>query len=73
MSSEAKDALFGASGPSSGLRSDLDSFANTLSTLRSSGALKNPSGTGKLLGHAIGASNAMSDIMIGLFTGTRWH
>lgn len=69
MSDEAKDALFGPSGPSSDLRNNLDSFTSTLSTLKQSGALKNPSGTGKLLGHAIGASNAMSDIMIGLFTG----
>lgn len=69
MSREAKDALFGSSGPSSQLRSNLDSFTSTLSTLRKANALKNPSGTGPLIAHAIGVGNIISDVALGIFTG----
>lgn len=69
LSPEAKDALFGAQGAPGTLRASLDSLTNTLSTLRKGGALKNPSGTGPLLSHVLGAGNAVSDIMISLWTG----
>jgi len=51
---EAKDALFGRSGNPGDLRSGLDSLTKTLETLRNSQALRNPSGTGAVLGHLAG-------------------
>jgi hypothetical protein len=50
----AKDALFGAKGPSNQLRTALDSLSDTIGTLRDSDALKNPSGTGEKMGHGFG-------------------
>jgi hypothetical protein len=50
----AKDALFGARGPTNQLRRGLDSFANTASTIRSSTLYKNPSGTAAAAGHGYG-------------------
>jgi hypothetical protein len=50
----AKDALFGAKGPTNQLRRGLDSFANTTSTIRNSTVYKNPSGTAAAAGHGYG-------------------
>jgi hypothetical protein len=50
----AKDALFGAKGPTNQLRRALDSFANTTSTIRNSTLYKNPSGTAAAAGHGYG-------------------
>lgn len=50
----AKDALFGAKGPTNQLRRGLDSFANTTSTIRNSTLYKNPSGTAAAAGHGYG-------------------
>jgi hypothetical protein len=69
LSPQAKSALFGASGTPGTLRAGLDSLTDTLTTLRKGGALRNPSGTGPLLGHVIGAGNMISDVLIGLWTG----
>jgi hypothetical protein len=54
LAPEAKDALFGASGPTNQLRRGLDSFANTTATIRSSKIFPNPSGTGEAVGHGFG-------------------
>ena len=54
LSPEAKDAMFGAKGPTNQLRRGLDSFANTTSTIRSSKIFPNPSGTGEAVGHGFG-------------------
>jgi hypothetical protein len=50
----AKDALFGAKGPTNQLRRCLDSFASTTSTIRNSTLYKNPSGTAAAAGHGYG-------------------
>lgn len=54
LAPEAKDALFGAKGPTNQLRRGLDSFANTTSTIRNSTLYKNPSGTAAAAGHGYG-------------------
>jgi hypothetical protein len=52
LAPEAKDALFGASGPAGSLRGSLDSLTQTIGTLREAGhTLENPSGTAGSLGH----------------------
>ena len=61
MAAEAKNAIFGKSGSSGQLRSSLDSLASTLSTLKESGALKNPSGTAAAAGHALGLGALLAE------------
>lgn len=51
----AKDAMFGASGSPQTLRSGLDSLTDTMSTIRSGTKLRNPSGSGEVVGHGAGA------------------
>jgi hypothetical protein len=55
LAPEAKDALFGQSTDSGGLRNNLDSLANTVSNIRQGTKLRNPSGTGEAVGHGAGA------------------
>lgn len=79
LSNEAKNAIFGASGTSgeSGkLRAALDNLTGTMEAMRNSGALKNPSGTGGLLGHILGgfekfgkAGEIAGDLVLGHFAG----
>lgn len=55
MSTEAKDAVFGASGASGDLRKSLDSITKTIGTLRDAGhTLANPSGSAGAGAHAFG-------------------
>jgi hypothetical protein len=51
----AKDAMFGANGTPQSLRSALDSLTNTMSTIRAGTKLRNPSGSGEVVGHGAGA------------------
>jgi hypothetical protein len=51
MNADAKNALFGGSGPPAQWRQGLDSFVSTLKTLKNSKTLPNPSGTADAAGH----------------------
>lgn len=62
LSAEAKDALFGASGPSGTVRSALDSVARAAADIRGNTLLKNPSGTGQAMGHALTLWDALEGL-----------
>ena len=51
----AKDALFGTSGVPSNLRGNLDSLTRTIANIREGTKLRNPSGSGEVMGHGAGA------------------
>ncbi len=53
LSPEAKDALFGASGPANATRRALDSVAKTANVVREGTLFKNPSGTGEAFSHSL--------------------
>lgn len=69
LAPESKNALFGTGGTAGDLRSSLDSLTDTMTTLRNSNALKNPSGTGSLLGHAVPLMGLLSEVGEKAFAG----